>query len=214
MKRAFETAIIAISSALILAVIAVLVRDRLGAAEARRTGQDRVIPRYAAYATRGYNVGSAVAPHTVVVFSDFDCNACRAFSKLLDTLRTSSSVRIVERHFPLTQLHQFAMGGALAAECARSMGSYESVRAVLYGRPAILQAQEWGLLALTAKVSDTAQFSRCVRSARFSNEVSEDLAAGGQLGVRGTPAVLVDSVLLGATPTLTELQFRVGGRGR
>src|SRR5262249_2867566 len=82
--------------------------------------------------------GNATAPHTVVVFSDFQCPACRGFAAMFErdiSPALGSQLRLVYKHYPLDQdcnpglrrtVHQNACEAAYAAEAARELGGTEA----------------------------------------------------------------------------------------
>ena len=62
-------------------------------------------------------------PHahvTIVEYGDFECPICKQAAPGLKGLfeRFSGRIRFVWRHFPLEELHSYALAAAEAAECA------------------------------------------------------------------------------------------------
>ncbi len=81
-------------------------------------------------------VGSSTAPITLVVYSDFECPACRALYE--DTLKplmsdyiASGKVYLVHKDFPL-QMHKYSHEAARYANAAAHMGKYEQVAGILF----------------------------------------------------------------------------------
>ena len=68
--------------------------------------------------------GRADAPITVLEFGDLECPYCRAAAPALRELVDTSGgrVRLVWRHFPLFEVHPYALSAALAAEAAGVAG--------------------------------------------------------------------------------------------
>jgi protein-disulfide isomerase len=122
-------------------------------------------------------------------------------------------VRILERHLPLTTIHPYALRAAEAAECAGAVGSYGPMRDQLYRRPALIEAEEWGLLAKTAHLPDTGAFASCVRSGVYASQVALDIALAKKLGARATPTVVLDGYLFGRPPSIEELTLALERRG-
>ena len=200
-----STVILAISALTIVGGGFVIGRQR--AIDDGGADEPRHVANSADLTKRGFSWGPADARRTVVVFSDFECPFCRRFAPVIDSLRfRHPEVRVVERHWPLTEIHPFALKAALAAECARSAGAYERMRTTLFGRPVLIEEEEWGALAHFAGIADTAAISSCVRTERFMREVQADIAAAERVGGHGTPTVLVDDLLFPRPPTLAELE--------
>jgi len=167
------------------------------------------------YASRGFMRGPVQSPLTIVVFSDFECPYCRRFAPVLDSLyELHPGVRIVERHFPLQEIHPSAFEAALSAECAADQGAYAEMRKALYADQLLLERRAWSVIARDAHVPDIARLAACVKARVHADVVETDFNAGVRLGVRGTPAVLVNDTLLAHTPTLADLENRLPSVGR
>src|SRR5258706_549723 len=69
---------------------------------------------------------SPIAPVTLVEYGDFECPHCgRAYDILEELLgQMGNDVRLVFRHFPLTQVHPHAQRAADAAEAAAAQGKF------------------------------------------------------------------------------------------
>ncbi|MEK7084540.1 MAG: thioredoxin domain-containing protein, partial [Patescibacteria group bacterium] len=72
-------------------------------------------------------IGSAKAPVTIIEFSDFQCPFCARFATetlppLKSTYLTTGKARLIFRDLPLVQIHPYARGAAIAAECAKKQG--------------------------------------------------------------------------------------------
>jgi protein-disulfide isomerase len=68
--------------------------------------------------------GPAVAPITMIEYSDFECPFCERVHPTLKrvTAEYKDKVRWVYRNFPLVQIHSEAHSAAVAAECAAEIG--------------------------------------------------------------------------------------------
>lgn len=213
--RTVETALIAVSVIVLLGAGVIYARSaRATDAEEPERFRKTAINRDS-LEEHGYAWGPANATTTLVVFGDFQCPGCRAFANVIDSVvRLHPKTRVIERHWPLVSLHPFAFKAALAAECGRSMGAYVSVRKSLYERPALIDAEEWGLLARTAQIRDTGAYATCVRSERFRSDVERDAKFAEEHGFRGTPTVILNGQVFEVTPDLPELQQQLRGSNR
>lgn len=55
---------------------------------------------------------------TLIEFGDFQCPSCRELDRLLhEILPNHPEVRLVYKHFPLTEIHPWAMTAAIASQC-------------------------------------------------------------------------------------------------
>src|SRR3954465_1557078 len=77
--------------------------------------------------------GSPSAPVTVLEFGDLECPYCRAAAPVLRRLVDESDgrVRLVWRHFPLFEVHPYALSAALASEAAGRHGKFWEMRDAL-----------------------------------------------------------------------------------
>ena len=126
---------------------------------------------------------------------------------MLDSIRSRhSEVRIVERHFPLNDVHGFAFGAALAAECAADVGKWRELRTTMYAERTLVDAGRWGVLARDAGIADTAGVRACIVSQRHASKVRADMKAGVGLGIEATPSYLINSTLYDGALAYSDLQ--------
>jgi len=198
------------SAAVVLCAIVLtglVVRRELFPASSSRV-PDRVVRDWRRYAAEGRRMGSADAPVTIVVFSDFQCPACRLLADELDSIRAKHprDVSVVYRHFPLTPVHPRAEAAAQASECAGGQGRFEAFHDALFREQALVETGEWRHFATAAGVPDLEAFDRCVADPAAQRAVARDFQAGRALGVTGTPTLLINERRVQGTPPLDELE--------
>ena len=127
----------------------------------------------------------------ITKFSDFQCPACLAQAQVLEQIKDEYPVNVEYKHFPLTQIHPYAQSAAEASECARDQGRFWAYHDVLfdnqprYSNSFLLQyAEAIGL--------DMDAFTACLDNRDKQVLVSSDYQEGLELGVSGTPTLLVD----------------------
>jgi protein-disulfide isomerase len=149
-----------------------------------------------------HSYGSSDAPHTVVEYGDFECPYCAAAAPVLHRLVDTSeaSVRLVFRHFPLFQVHPFALTAALAAEAAGDR--FWQLHDVLFQNQKHLTdadldryAAELGAGAVTGEAAQ-----------RFRPAVEADYEQGVADGARGTPTLFIDGRHYTGKVEITALQ--------
>ena len=145
--------------------------------------------------------GNAKAPITLIEFSDFQCPFCKrareTVNKVLETY--GDKVHYVFRDYPLS-FHKQAKKAAEATQCAGDQKKYWEYNALLWekqGQQEIDKLKEYAKeLGLNEK-----QFSQCLESDKYAEEVDKDLEDGITAGVSGTPAYFVNGMLIsGAQP--------------
>ncbi len=160
-------------------------------------------------------IGPATAKRTLVIFSDFQCPACRGVHQQLTSPQTLAAlqhaaaneggIKIVFKHYPLytrcnkradTNMHAFACEAARAAEAARMVGGNEAFWKMadalfanqdeFYRHPYTDLARQIGL--------DPAKFEEAMRSDAAAERVARDVKEGADADMTGTPGMYLDGV--------------------
>lgn len=138
------------------------------------------------------SLGDAVAPVTIVEFTDYQCPSCAAAQPILERLvkEYGNKVRLVTRDFPLSQ-HADAFKAAEAAEAAREQGKYWEYVGILLRNQSALSVAKLkdyaGELAL-----DRTRFDKALDSGKFAETVQRDVEEGITLGIDSTPALFIN----------------------
>jgi len=145
--------------------------------------------------------GNPNAPVTIVEFSDFQCPFCLSAYPTMKQLLTKyeGRVRLAYRDFPLQEIHDDAENAAEAARCAGDQGMFWEYHDRLFetrkldGPSLINHAEKLSL--------DMKRFEDCVKSGEHRAHVQEDLRAGVNAGMSGTPGFFINGVFVsGAQP--------------
>ena len=139
--------------------------------------------------------GDIGAPVVVVVYSDYECPACRkaaegALPALKRDFVNTGQVQIVYKHLPLVRIHPFAMGAAIAAECAGAQGQFWAMHESLILGPleldiASLQRRA-RLFGLRAR-----EFGDCLDGESVKKTVEEETRIATRIGIDRTPVFIV-----------------------
>lgn len=140
-------------------------------------------------------LGSPDAAVTLVEYGDFECPHCRQASLILDTLLESTprDLRLVFRHFPLSQIHPHAQQAAEAAEAAGAQGRFWEMHELLFENQDALEGADLSEYAGQIGL-DLPRFVRDLASGAFKDRVREDFLSGVASGVNGTPTFFIDDV--------------------
>lgn len=135
-------------------------------------------------------------------FADFQCPYCgRHSTETLPLIREAygDRVRYVYRDFPLG-FHEFAQKAAEAGQCAHEQGLFWEYHDILFANQDALAVAD--LKGYAEQVgADMGEFSECLDSGKNAREVLLDVQDGQQGGVSGTPAFLINGLLVsGAQP--------------
>ncbi len=147
--------------------------------------------------------GSAAAPVTLRVFSDFQCPYCKQMwdNAMPAWRKDSATYRVMHYEFPLS-FHRNAQGAAEASECAAAQGKFWPFADQLFANfrtwtpldPKETPAKYAGYAK--AAGLDTAAFKTCVSQRTFRASVDAQMQAGLKVNVQGTPTVYLNGLKL------------------
>ncbi|MFD1520845.1 DsbA family protein [Pseudonocardia yunnanensis] len=160
---------------------------------ARRTSLEVTItldPRIGNY---DHLQGVLGAELSLLEYGDFECPYCRKAAPVIEEVRERLGTRLVFafRHFPLAELHPYALSAAVASEAAALKGQFWPMHDKLFSgdEPALRQedlrryAEELGIPPEKV-VWPATQF--------VEDRVEADFNSGVRSGVRGTPTLFVN----------------------
>jgi protein-disulfide isomerase len=150
--------------------------------------------------------GSAHAPVTIIVFSDFQCPFCSRGATTLEQLRKKhgpDAIRIVWKNLPLP-FHDRAKPAAEAAMAVFDAAGSEAFWAFhdkVFANQRALSDDDLVKAAGEVGVRDLVAFRRDLVSKRFAPRVEADLRFASEVGVGGTPHFFINGIALsGAQP--------------
>ncbi len=155
------------------------------------------------------SLGSATAPVTVVVFSDFQCPFCKQAAKILaeePLIKNGNDVRLIFRHLPLPQ-HGWAQRAAQAAACAQFQNAtaFWALHDVLFRSQQKITNEnvstEISTLAAAVPALDQKAFRECVDRQMSLGAVLRDKELAARVGVQATPTVFINGEI---SPILAE----------
>ena len=159
-------------------------------------------PRTLVTKAEGVAVGDPSAPAKLLVFNDFQCPACANFATqvtpfLKAELVDAGKLHLVYHDFPLVRVHPHAFIAARAARCAGEQGKYWEYYSMLFGQQMQWSSRPRAPLSdfedYAAGVGlDREAFGACLRSDRYADVVTANMQLGEQLGVDGTPALILN----------------------
>lgn len=189
----------------VLAVRRELTGRSHGVANPRQTAA-RLLPSFDSLINAGTLLGSSDRGKRLVVFSDFECQACRRFSETLHdvAIRFEGRLAIYIVHYPLQQ-HRFAYRAAQASECAADQGRFQAFHDLLYSLQDSIGILSWSVMAQRAEVPDSARFHVCT-SQRSALRVDAAGALVQRHGIDRTPSIVMEGWLLPRTPGSAQLE--------
>jgi protein-disulfide isomerase len=141
--------------------------------------------------------GDANAPVELIIFGDYESPETRQLNEVIKEVMREfeGKVKLIFRHFPLTQIHQRAHKAAEAAIGAGQEGKFWEMHELLIERYHQLGITSLKALAREAGVVNK-RFLEQLMNSDFGWNVQDDLREGLALGVRDVPALLINGKIM------------------
>jgi len=150
---------------------------------------------------------------TLVEYSDLECPMC---AKLQDALETDivpkygDKLRVVFKEFPLVTIHDWALTGAIAAQCAYQIdpSQYVAFRSAVFKNQESISADHARdmLLHFGAEAGiDNMKLAACIDAKESLPRVEANMREGEALGVSQTPSSYINGKLVVGGPLSVEL---------
>jgi protein-disulfide isomerase len=143
---------------------------------------------------------------TLVEYGDFECPYCRRAYPIVEEVRQRLGDRLVFvfRHFPLAELHPFALSAAVAAEGAALKGQFWAMHARLYSgdEPALRQED---LRRYAEEIGIPPEKVLWPATRFVEDRVEANFNSGVRSGVRGTPSLFVNGELYRGTISVQDV---------
>jgi protein-disulfide isomerase len=159
--------------------------------------------------------GPANAPVTLVEYGDYECPHCgAAHPNVLRVLHHfANGVRLVFRHFPLTQIHPNAEPAAETAEFAGAHDLFWEMHDGLYQNQDRLGPPLFFALASALDLSQEL-LSQALEAGTLAPKVRADFMGGVRSGVNGTPTFFVNGLRHDGTYAFEDLAASVAAQLR
>jgi len=152
--------------------------------------------------------GPEDAAVVVQEFADFQCPYCGKFAlQTYPQIKEAygDKIRFVFRDFPLSSIHGSAQKAAEAGQCAQDQGLFWEFHDLLFENQSAISESD--LRGYAQEVgADVNKFNDCLDSGRNAREVLADMQDGAKAGVTGTPAFLINDLLLSGAQPFAQFQ--------
>ena len=154
--------------------------------------------------------GEATAPVELVLFGDYESNETRQLNEILNDVMENfeGKVKLIFRHFPMTQVHQRAHKAAEAAIAAGQEGKFWEMHQLLMDRPHSL-----GITSLKSHAREVGvvnkKFLEQLMNSDFGWNVQDDLRAGIELGIREIPVLLINGKIMDKPVSLARISKNI-----
>ena len=152
--------------------------------------------------------GPSNAPVTLVEYSDLQCPVCARMHEELETdivPKYGDKLRVVFKEYPIVAIHDWALTGAIAAQCAYQIdpSKYVAFRSAVYKSQESISAEHARdmLLHLGAEAGvDNMKLAACIDSKGSLSRIEANMHEGDALGVASTPTSFINGrAIVGAS---------------
>ena len=144
-------------------------------------------------------LGPEDAKITLIEFADFECPSCRQLDLILrELLPRHPEVRLVFKHYPLTDIHPWAMTAAIASQCALQQSPADFWKmhdAIFDAQDVITPSNVWDKLRdLANQLGLRADaYKACIINPETASQVNAIIEEGHTLSISATPTTFVNS---------------------
>jgi protein-disulfide isomerase len=142
---------------------------------------------------KDHSEGTAGATIELVEYGDYECPHCGAAYPVIKEIQASLGSRVcfVFRHFPLAEIHPFAVAAAVAAEAAGMQQKFWEMHNMIFENQSLLI--NGGLQQMADRIGlDMEIFESDLQLDVLQAKVEADFESGVRSGVNGTPSFFVN----------------------
>jgi protein-disulfide isomerase len=140
-------------------------------------------------------MGLPSAKLTIVEISDYHCPFCRrqtlqTFPQIESEYVKTGKARYVFVDYPIAELHPQSERAHEAANCVGDQGKYWQMHNLLFANPPAKDDVTLTKMAEGLQL-DMSQFASCMNTGKYAGEIRASVQRIQQLGIGGTPMVVV-----------------------
>lgn len=145
------------------------------------------------------SLGPENAKVTLIEFADFECPSCRQLDVILrELLPRHPEIRLVFKHYPLTDIHPWAMAAAIATQCAlqQSPAAFWKMHdAIFDAQDVINPSNVWEKMKdLANQIGLNAEaYQTCITNPETTSQVMATIEEGHTLRINATPTTFVNN---------------------
>lgn len=145
------------------------------------------------------SMGPEDAKITLIEFADFECPSCRQLDLVLrELLPRHPEVRLVFKHYPLTDIHPWAMTAAIASQCVFQQNPaafWKMHDAIFDAQDVITPANVWDKMLdlATQQGLNVDVYRACMTNPETVSQVKAAIEEGHILTITATPTTFVNS---------------------
>ena len=140
-------------------------------------------------------------------YGDFQCPYCAAAYPEVKQVQTvlDSKLRFVYRHFPMTNVHEYAMLAAEISEAAAAQGRFWEMHDFLFEHQDTIDDPGQAFAFADSLGLDIQRMQLEVAQHVYQDRIREDFLGGVRSGVNGTPTFYVNGLRHDGEPVAESL---------
>ena len=130
---------------------------------------------------------------TLVEYGDYQCPHCGAAFPIVKQIQKAfaKNVRFAFRHFPLSNVHEYAFPAAIVAEAAGRQDKFWEMHDMIFERQSLLS--EYAFLDFAKEIGlKIPAFKMDLKDPKLGEKVEADFESGVRSGVNGTPSFFIN----------------------
>lgn len=144
-------------------------------------------------------LGDVNAPLSLVIFSDFQCNACQQQEAVLKQIfdKYKEKVRLIWKDYPDRDIGSASFQASLAGRCADEQGKFWEYHSLLFANNKQLNKDKFIELAKSFNLNID-KFEKCLSGFKYQREIKDNITEANALDIPGVPFIYVnDQEVLG-----------------
>ncbi len=154
------------------------------------------------------STGPPNAPVTIVEYADLQCPQCSRMHEFLEKellAKYGAKVRVIYKEFPLVNVHDWALTGAIASQCAYQINpaTFQAYRSLIFQHQGSINASNSRNLLIEYGEQagiDRLRLAACIDAKQSLPRVEENAREGQALGVTSTPTSFINGKVVVGTP--------------
>lgn len=166
----------------------------------------------------GTNIGDPNSPIHLQLFEDFKCSACQSYHQSIEAdvisdLAETGRVYYTFYQYPFmddNSSFKDSDQAALASECAAEQNRFWDYKDILFSNMNFVTGEFSNdrLMAMAESLElDMKAFTTCYEEKTYQDKIEADLQLGQELGISGTPSLLIngENISPGYVPTYDQI---------
>jgi protein-disulfide isomerase len=139
--------------------------------------------------------GPVNASLELVEYGDYQCPHCGAAHPVVRQIQKKFGrhLKFVFRHFPLSNVHEYALPAAIAAEAAARQDKFWQMHDIIFENQSLLSDQAFIEFALAIGLNIPA-FRMDVMDEALAEKIETNFESGVRSGVNGTPSFFINGM--------------------